>query len=98
LLDHKNQCQNYRNDSEEIKKNKTYDILASYHPCGVAIGYTEAVKVEGMRSGTRHVLQMITHGCNMPDALMDDCACALKLHLAKWLVLNSILNHLWILF
>ncbi|CAF1528461.1 unnamed protein product [Adineta ricciae] len=45
---HKSQCQNYRNDSEEISKNKTYGILASYHPCGVAIGFMEAVKAEGV--------------------------------------------------
>lgn len=38
-----------------------------------------------MRSMTRHLLRMIIHGCNMPDALMYDCACTLKLHWAKWL-------------
>ncbi|CAF1517345.1 unnamed protein product [Adineta ricciae] len=85
LSEHKFQCQNYRNDSEEIKKNKTYGILASYHPCGVAVGFTEAFKAEGMRSVTRHLLLMIIGGCLMPDALMYDCACALKLHWNKWL-------------
>ncbi|CAF1537739.1 unnamed protein product, partial [Rotaria sp. Silwood1] len=50
LLEHKVQCQNYRNDSEEIKKNKTYGILASYHPCGVAVGFTEAIKAEAKKS------------------------------------------------
>ena len=34
---------------------------------------------------TRHLLRMIIHGCDMPDALMYDCACVLKLHWAKWL-------------
>ncbi|CAF1517297.1 unnamed protein product [Adineta ricciae] len=85
LSEHKAQCQNYRNDSEEIKKNKTYGILASYHPCGVAVGFTEAIKAEGMRSVTRHLLLMIIGGCLMPDALMYDCACTLKLHWNKWL-------------
>ncbi|CAF1527331.1 unnamed protein product, partial [Adineta ricciae] len=85
LSEHKSHCQNYRNDSEEIKKNKTYGILASYHPCGIAIGFTEAIKAEGMRSVTRHLLLMIIGGCLMPDALMYDCACALKLHWNKWL-------------
>ncbi|CAF5069319.1 unnamed protein product, partial [Rotaria magnacalcarata] len=56
LHDHKAECTNYRDNSEEIRKNRTYGILASYHPCGVAIGYTEAVKAEGMRSITRHLL------------------------------------------
>lgn len=28
---------------------------------------------------------MIVHGCDMPDALMYDCACTLKLHWDKWL-------------
>ncbi|CAF2095155.1 unnamed protein product, partial [Rotaria magnacalcarata] len=70
LHDHKEECTNYRDDSEEIRKNRTYGILASYHPCGVAIGYTEAVKAGGMRSITRHLLRMIIYGCRMPDALM----------------------------
>ncbi len=48
LSEHKVYCQNYRNDSEEIKKSKTYGILASYHPCGIAVGFTEATKAEGM--------------------------------------------------
>ncbi|UJR24365.1 hypothetical protein I4U23_005742 [Adineta vaga] len=85
LSEHKAQCQNYRNDSEEIKKNKTYGILASYHPCGVAVGFTEAIKAEGMRSVTRHLLLMIIGGFLMPDALIHDCACTLKLHWNKWL-------------
>ena len=38
-----------------------------------------------MRSMTRHILLMIIRGCLMPDALMYDCACALKLHWDKWL-------------
>ncbi|CAF5173348.1 unnamed protein product [Rotaria magnacalcarata] len=84
LHGHKEECTNYRDDSEEIRKNRTYGILASYHPCGVAIGYTEAVKAEGMRSITRHLLRMIIYGCRMPDALMHDCACTLKLHWNKW--------------
>ncbi|CAF4068628.1 unnamed protein product [Rotaria sordida] len=50
LSEHKVQCQNYRNDSEEIKKNKTYGILASYHPCGVAVGFTEAIKAEAKKN------------------------------------------------
>jgi hypothetical protein len=85
LQDHKKECQNYRDDGEEIRKNRTFGILASYHPCGVSVGYTEAVKAEGMRSITRHILRMIIHGCLMPDALMYDCACTLKLHWNKWL-------------
>ncbi|CAF1416486.1 unnamed protein product [Rotaria sordida] len=70
LSEHKVQCQNYRNDSEEIKKNKTYGIFASYHPCGVAVGFTEAIKAEGMRSVTRHLLLMIIGACLTPDVLI----------------------------
>lgn len=84
------QCQNYRDDSEEIRKSRSFGILASYHPCGVAIGFTEAVKAEGMRSITRHLLRSIKYGCLMPDALLYDCACALKLHWNKWLGTNML--------
>ncbi|CAF4137405.1 unnamed protein product, partial [Adineta steineri] len=38
-----------------------------------------------MRSVIRHLLPMITGSCLMPDALMYDCACTLKLHWNKWL-------------
>ena len=38
-----------------------------------------------MRSVTRHLLRSIIHGCQMPDALLYDCACALKMHWQKWL-------------
>ena len=51
----------------------------------MAIGFTEAVNAEGMRSVTRHLLRSIIYGCQMPDALLYDCACALKLHWQKWL-------------
>lgn len=79
------QCQNYRDDSEDIRKSRTFGFLASYHPCGVVIGFTEAIRAEGMRSITRHLLRSIKCGCQMPEALLYDCACALKLHWEKWL-------------
>ncbi|CAF1480304.1 unnamed protein product [Adineta steineri] len=85
LANHKEECSNYRDDSEQIRKSRTFGFLASYHPCGVLIGFTEAIKAEGMRSITRHLLRSIIHGCQMPDALLYDCACALKLHWQKWL-------------
>ncbi|CAF3817891.1 unnamed protein product [Rotaria sordida] len=85
LEEHKTQCSNYRDDSEQIRKSRTFGFLASYHPCGVSIGFTEAIKAEGMRSITRHVLRSIIHGCEMPEALLYDCACTLKLHWNKWL-------------
>jgi hypothetical protein len=49
------------------------------------INFTDAIKAEGMRTVTRHLLRSIIHGCQMPDALMYDCACTLKLHWNKWL-------------
>ncbi|CAF3388792.1 unnamed protein product [Rotaria socialis] len=85
LEDHKTQCSNYRDDSEQIRKSRTFGFLASYHPCGVSIGFVEAIKAEGMRSITRHLLRSIIHGCQMPDALLYDCACTLKLHWQKWI-------------
>ena len=85
MVEHKREYQNYRNDSERFRKSRTFGFLASYHSCGVAIGFTEAIKAEGMRSITRHLLRSIIHGCQMPDALLYDCACVLKLHWNKWL-------------
>ena len=85
MEEHKTQCSNDRDDSEEIRKSRTFGFLASYHPCGVSIGFTEVTKAEGMRSVTRHLLRSIIHGCEMPESLLYDCCCTLKLHWNKWL-------------
>ncbi|CAF1454237.1 unnamed protein product [Adineta steineri] len=37
LANHKEECSNYRDDSEQIRKSRTFGFLASYHPCGVLI-------------------------------------------------------------
>ena len=37
-----------------------------------------------MRSVTRHLLRALHHGAQLPDAMLYDTACALKIHWDKW--------------
>ncbi|CAF1683234.1 unnamed protein product, partial [Adineta ricciae] len=67
-------------DDEELEnKRKSKGFLASFLSCGVVIGFTESINHEGVRKITDHLLTMIKTGVKMPNALIYDSACNLKL-------------------
>jgi hypothetical protein len=77
-------CNVYRDDVEAIMKGRSFGILVSFLSCGIIIAFDECLRAEGMRSVTRHLLRALHHGAELPDAMLYDTACALKLHWDKW--------------
>jgi hypothetical protein len=69
---------------EQIRKGRSFGFLVSFLSCGVIIAFDESVRAEGMRSITRHLLRALQHGAQLPDAMLYDTACALKIHWDKW--------------
>ena len=69
--------------SEEVEqleqKRRSMGFLASFLSCGVVIGFTESINHEGVRQVTDHLLTMIKMGSKIPDAMIYDAACNLKL-------------------
>ncbi|CAF1229878.1 unnamed protein product [Rotaria sordida] len=67
-------------EDEQIEnKRRSMGFLASFLSCGVVIGFTESINHEGVRQVTDHLLTMIKMGSKIPDALIYDSACNLKL-------------------
>lgn len=56
------------------------------------MAYDEAIRAEGMRPITRHLLRAIIHGAKMPAGIIYDAACTLDLHWKKFLG-TSLLHH-----
>lgn len=77
-------CNVYRNDAESIRKGRSFGILVTFLSCGVTIAFDESIRSEGMRTVTRHLLRALHHGAELPDAMLYDTACALKIHWDKW--------------
>lgn len=70
----------YRDDLEDIHKNKGYGVLVTFLSCQIVIGFDESIRAEGMRRVTRHFLRMLQRNCEMPNDLVYDSACTLRLH------------------
>lgn len=66
-------------DEEMEKKRRSMGFLASFLSCGIVIGFTESINHEGPRKVTDHLLTMIKMGSKMPNAMIYDAACQLKL-------------------
>ena len=69
---------------ESIRKGRSFGILVTFLSCGVTVAFDETLRAEGMRSVTRHLLRALHHGADLPDAMLYDTACALKMHWEKW--------------
>ena len=78
-------CNVYRDSTSEIRKNRTFGCIVSFLSCGITMAYDEAVRAEGMRPITRHLLRSIMHDAKMPDGIIYDAACTLELHWRKFL-------------
>ncbi|CAF4608377.1 unnamed protein product [Rotaria sp. Silwood2] len=69
--------------SEEVgkdeEKRRSMGFLASFLSCGIIIGFTESINHEGVRMVTDHLLTMIKMGTKLPNAMIYDAACNLKL-------------------
>ena len=78
-------CNVYRDSAADIKKCRTFGCIVSFLSCGVTMAYDEAVRAEGMRPITRHLLRSIMHGAEMPEGIIYDAACTLDLHWKKFL-------------
>ncbi|CAF2139560.1 unnamed protein product [Rotaria magnacalcarata] len=74
-------CNVIRSDENEQLDNKrrSMGFLASFLSCGVVVGFTESINHEGVRQVTDHLLTMIKMRSKIPDALIYDAACNLKL-------------------
>ncbi|CAF3497480.1 unnamed protein product [Rotaria socialis] len=70
-------------DEELENKRKSMGFLASFLSCGIVIGFTESINHEGARKVTDHLLTMIKMGSKIPDAMIYDSACTLKLFWTK---------------
>ncbi len=79
------QCNVTRSEEDEELENKrkSMGFLASFLSCGVVIGFTESINHEGVRKITDHLLTMIKMGVKIPNALVYDSACNLKLFWKK---------------
>jgi hypothetical protein len=67
-------------DEEETRpKRQSMGFLASFLSCGIVIGFNELINHEGDRKVTDHLLTMIKMGAKIPNALIYDAACSLKL-------------------
>jgi hypothetical protein len=67
-------------DSEPLaRKRHSMGCLASFLSCGVVIGFNELINHEGDRKVTDHLLTMIKMGAKIPNSLIYDSACSLKL-------------------
>jgi hypothetical protein len=73
-----------RRDCEEIRKRRSFGLHLTFLSCGVVVAFDEAIRSEGMRKVTRHLLRVIKHGGELPPALLYDAACSLKLHWQRW--------------
>ncbi|CAF3990939.1 unnamed protein product [Rotaria sordida] len=80
FLHHTTQCNVYRDDLEDIHKNKGYGVLVTFLSCQIVIGFDESIRAEGMRRVTRHFLRMLQRKAEIPNDLVYDSACTLHLH------------------
>ena len=85
-------CNVYRDNTLDIRKCRTFGCIVSFLSCGVTMAYDEAIRAEGMRPITRHLLRAIIHGAKMPEGIIYDAACTLDLHWKKFLGTN-LLRH-----
>ena len=71
-------------DKEEAEsKRRSMGFFASFLSCGVVIGFNELINHEGARKVTDHLLTLIKMGGKIPNALIYDSACTLKLFWRK---------------
>ncbi|CAF3850775.1 unnamed protein product [Adineta steineri] len=82
-LNNADMCNVYRNELEKNQKNRSFGVLVSFLSCNVVVGFTESIKSEGCRRVTDHLLTMLKDGAQLPDSLIYDNACALRLHWNK---------------
>ncbi|CAF1073926.1 unnamed protein product, partial [Didymodactylos carnosus] len=61
FLDQKTQCNVYRDDLEDIHKNKGYGVQVTFLSCQIVIGFDECIRAEGMRRATRHFLLLLVY-------------------------------------
>ena len=73
-------CNVYRDDMDSVRKGRSFGILVTFMSCGVTIAFDESIREEGMRNVTRHLLRALDHGAELPDVMLYDTACALKVH------------------
>ncbi|CAF3892125.1 unnamed protein product [Rotaria sp. Silwood1] len=83
-LDQLDHCTVYRRDCEDVRKCKSFGLHLTFLSCGVVIAFDEAIRSEGMRKVTRHLLRAIKHGGILPPGILYDAACSLKLHWQRW--------------
>jgi hypothetical protein len=74
-------CGVTRSEDDQAYKKKRHSMgcLASFLSCGIVIGYNELINHEGDRKVTDHLLTMIKFGAKLPNALIYDSACSLRL-------------------
>ena len=80
FLHQNTECNVYRDDLEDIHKNKGYGVLVTFLSCQIVIGFDESIRAEGMRRVTRHFIRMLQRNAEMPNDLVYDSACTLRLH------------------
>lgn len=80
FLNENSQCNVYRDDLENIHKNKGYGVFVTFLSCQIVIGFDESIRAEGMRRVTRHFLRMLQRNADLPNDLIYDSACTLRLH------------------
>ncbi|CAF2224318.1 unnamed protein product [Rotaria magnacalcarata] len=80
FLEENTQCNVYRDDLQDIHKNKGYGVLVTFLSRQIVIGFDESIRAEGMRRITRHFLRMLQRKAAIPNDLVYDSACTLRLH------------------
>ncbi|CAF3163957.1 unnamed protein product [Rotaria sp. Silwood2] len=79
-MDNDDMCNVYRNELKNDKKSRSFGVLVTFLSCGVVIAFTESIRSEGCRRITDHLLTSMKSGAVMPEFLVYDTACALRLH------------------